>query len=536
MNTLEIKKPAIKVLFVGLMLVLSSVLAGCSESSQPGQNIQTTPSSVSVLTQTHTVEAIAESTATSESIATLNPTATPKPPATLSTLKPTATLGTPKPPATLATPKPSSTLKPTSPVVPTLTIPTKVVDTDAKLRDEFGNGGLAKDLESWAAIKLPQFIAASHIKISDIAHVSKFRSSAGHDFSDSFEVCCSMKHYFIPIDQYGTRFTQPIFSPVDGVVLYLSEPSGGHSDDWKISYEEETGKKPPVDYRDWNIYIRPDSAPNVWVTHMHVNPLDEIIKKVPSTDEQSLMMGRSKAATEGYRVKAGDLIAHGLGEIIVKRHLEGSGMPSGCNSADTRKKFSQRDLPGCKDKVQLHSIFEFMTDDVFDEYREISDVTKADFIITGEERTKDPLVCDGEFFANSGNSDDPETYVKLQGASSASDIYSESTSPKLGEQGSLPGFQTLASGRGIIASFEASGTHVLSKFTADQSYLLVIATTGGPINVLVEDGSGKRGIFSRPLGNGIATYETGKMDPGRIEVSVEADKDINWQIIVVEGT
>jgi len=520
MNTLEIKKRGIKMLFVGLMLVLSVVLIGCSESTQSGQNTQTTPSSVSVLTPIHTVEAIVESTATYESIATLNPTATPKPPAT------------PKPTATLSTPKPSATLKPTSPVVPTLTIPTKVVDTGSKSRGEFGEGGLAKDLESWADIKLPQFIAASHIKISDIAHVSKFRSSAGHDFSDSFEVCCSMKHYFIPIDQYGTRFTQPIYSPVDGVVLYLSEPSGGHSDDWKISYEEQTGKKTPVDYRDWNIYIRPDSAPNVWITHMHVNPLDEIIKKVPPTDGQSMMMGRSKAATEGYRVKAGDLIAHGLGEIIVKRHLEGNGIPSGCNSADARNKSLQSRVPGCKDKVQLHSIFEFMTDDVFDEYREITDVTKADFLITKEERTKNPLVCDGEFFANSGNTDDPETYVKLQGTSSSSDTPSSEAQ----EQGSLPGFHALAAGRGMIASFEASGTHVLAKFTTDQAYVLVIAATGGPINVLVEDGSGKRGIFSRPSGNGITTYETAKFDPGQIEVSVETDKGINWQIIAVEGT
>ena len=196
--------------------------------------------------------------------------------------------------------------------------------------------------------------------------------------------------------------------------------------------------------------------------------------------------------------------------------MEGNGIPAGCNSADARKKSLQSRRPGCKDKVQLHSIFEFMTDDVFDEYREISDVTKADFIITKEERTKNPLVCDGEFFANIGNADDPETYVKLQGTSSSSDTPSSEAQ----EQGSLPGFHALAAGRGMIASFEASGTHVLSKFTTDQSYVLVIATTGGPINVLVEDGSGKKGIFSRPSGNGIITYETAKMDPGQIIASI----------------
>ena len=485
-------RPYIKFLLVSLTLTLIAVFIGCSNTTQPNQGIQTVPSSVPMPTSTYTV-------------ATAN--------------KPTATL------------KPASYVTPTP---PKSTVSTKVVDTVAKPRDEFGSGGLAKNLEAWADSKLPKFIAASHIKISDIAHVSKFRSSAGHDFSDSFEACCSMKHYFIPIDYYGTRFTQPIYSPVDGVVLYLSEPSGGHSDDWKIGYEEQTGKKPPVDYRDWNIYIRPDSAPNVWITHMHVNPLDEIIKKVPPTNGQSMMMGLSKPAIEGYRVKAGDLIAHGLGEIIVKRHLDGNGIPSGCNSADSRKKFLQRQLPGCKAKVQLHSIFEFMTDGVFSEYQKIADVSRSDFIVTAQERAKNPLVCKGEFFAEPGNVDDPATYVQIQEPSSASNSSSSGSSSKAQVEGSLPGVQELASGREIIASFEASGSHVLSKFTADESYLLVIASTGGPIKVSVEDGSGKRGIFSRPLGDGINTYETAKMDSGQIEVSVETNKSINWQIVAVE--
>ena len=128
-----------------------------------------------------------------------------------------------------ATPLPAtSTVVPTVTVTDTLTedptpepieptVESTVIDDKANI--EFGLGGLAKDLESWAAVKLPKFITASHVNISDIAYVSKFRSSAGHDFSDSFEVCCSMKHYFIPIDYFGTRFTQPIYSPVDGVVL-----------------------------------------------------------------------------------------------------------------------------------------------------------------------------------------------------------------------------------------------------------------------------------------------------------------------------
>ena len=154
-----------------------------------------------------------------------------------------------------------SAIKETAEIVNTAT-PLPATATVIKPSDEFGLGGLAKDLESWADVKLPKFITSSHVKISDTAYVSQFRSSAGHDFSDSFEVCCSMKHYFVSIDYYGTRFTQPIYSPVDGVVLYLSEPSGGYSDDWKIDYREQTGKEPPADYRDWNIYCLLYTSPS----------------------------------------------------------------------------------------------------------------------------------------------------------------------------------------------------------------------------------------------------------------------------------
>jgi hypothetical protein len=409
----------------------------------------------------------------------------------------------------------------------------------AKAEYKWGVGGLVEDLESWAIIELPSFITSSHIKISNIRHVSKFRSSAGHDFSDSFETCCSMKHYFLPIDYYGTRFTQPIYSPVDGIILYLTEPSGEYSDDWKINYEEYTGKKPPADYRDWNIFIRPDSAPNVWITHMHVNPLDEIIKKIPPATERNIMIGTARPAAEGYRVKAGDIIGHGLGEIIVKRHLDGSGVPTKCNSANSRNSLLLRYLPGCKTKVQLHSIFEFMTDNVFTEYQKVANVSKSDFIVTAEERAMNPLVCEGEFFANPGNADDPAAYVKLQdflptdNTSSSEFSLTHGPSTKSETLEALGGFIVLAADREIITSFEASGNHMLSKFDTDKPYLLVIASTGGPMEVSIENGSDRRSVFHRPLGTGPSTYETNKMDTGLITVYVEADEKIRWQIVAV---
>ena len=55
---------------------------------------------------------------------------------------------------------------------------------------------------------VPKFITADFIDLSGVTSISKFRSGAGHDYSDSDEKCRSMKHYFQP----GSRI------PIDPVV------------------------------------------------------------------------------------------------------------------------------------------------------------------------------------------------------------------------------------------------------------------------------------------------------------------------------
>src|SRR5271157_4106095 len=45
---------------------------------------------------------------------------------------------------------------------------------------------------------LPTLVEADYIELPKIASISKFRSAAGHDYSDAFESCRSMKHYFRP--------------------------------------------------------------------------------------------------------------------------------------------------------------------------------------------------------------------------------------------------------------------------------------------------------------------------------------------------
>jgi hypothetical protein len=69
-------------------------------------------------------------------------------------------------------------------------------------------------------------VEADYIDLSKIASISKFRSGEGHDYSDDFESCRSMKHYFKPgadIDWVTVK----IFSPVTGVIVRTDEEWAG---------------------------------------------------------------------------------------------------------------------------------------------------------------------------------------------------------------------------------------------------------------------------------------------------------------------
>ncbi len=73
---------------------------------------------------------------------------------------------------------------------------------------------------------IPKFVAADYIELGKIARISKFRSSEGHDYSDDFEHCRSMKHYFNPKDNIDWS-TIKIFSPVRGTVLKIFQEWAG---------------------------------------------------------------------------------------------------------------------------------------------------------------------------------------------------------------------------------------------------------------------------------------------------------------------
>lgn len=73
---------------------------------------------------------------------------------------------------------------------------------------------------------IPKFVENNYIDLSKIYRISKYRSSVGHDYSDAYEHCRSMKHYFEPL---GTTdwSTIKIYSPITGTITRVEQEWAG---------------------------------------------------------------------------------------------------------------------------------------------------------------------------------------------------------------------------------------------------------------------------------------------------------------------
>lgn len=82
--------------------------------------------------------------------------------------------------------------------------------------------GIDETYDVWSN-GIPQFIETDYINLREIRRLSRFRSAAGHDNSDDFESCRSMKHYFVPQDV------------VDWTNICITAPASGtvHSIFWE---------------------------------------------------------------------------------------------------------------------------------------------------------------------------------------------------------------------------------------------------------------------------------------------------------------
>jgi hypothetical protein len=199
---------------------------------------------------------------------------------------------------------------------------------------------------------IERFVTKSHIDLSKIWRVSRFRSGIGHDNSDDSESCRSMKHYFMPFVDIEWSDVQ-ISSPIKGKITHID--AGSTSDSGKQVHIQAT------DYPEYTFVLY----------HVNVNP--------------SLPVGTSLAA--------GQLIGTHIGAITMNDILVNH-------------------FPSPPDSWQLISIFDLMSNSLFLEYQKLGVESREAFIIEKEERDNDPLTCEGEFgeFVDQGNI---ENWVEL---------------------------------------------------------------------------------------------------------------------------
>lgn len=69
---------------------------------------------------------------------------------------------------------------------------------------------------------VPRFVSTNYIDVAKIFAISKFRSGAGHSYSDDFEQCRSMKHYFMYPDANAV-----IQAPVAGTITRIFDEWAG---------------------------------------------------------------------------------------------------------------------------------------------------------------------------------------------------------------------------------------------------------------------------------------------------------------------
>ena len=194
---------------------------------------------------------------------------------------------------------------------------------------------------------IPQFVSHDYIDLDKIGSVSKFRSGSGHDYSDDYETCRSMKHYYHPHSSVPDWTSVNIYSPVDGTIVDLSDSNGTR------------------------VTIQSSLNPAYQFIIFHVGILPEIIK--------------------GHEVTAGEHIGNHannstISDIAVRIFTLHDGMP----------------------RKQLISYFDVMTDRLFSDYQTRGLQNRGDAIISPADRDNDPLHCNGEeFYLNKGEAMHP---------------------------------------------------------------------------------------------------------------------------------
>jgi len=199
---------------------------------------------------------------------------------------------------------------------------------------------------------VPRFVSADFTELAKIEQISKFRSGFGHSYTDGFETCRSMKHYYNPYEMYRQNQTVEIYAPVTGIITSISDDGHGAS----------------LGLTNKQIQIRPEAQPAFTFVLFH-------------TDLASVEI------VTGKQIKAGELLGYArLYYEDLDEHATSFDIAVWVNTPSGSR---------------LVSYFDTLADGVFDAYISRGATSRQDFIITQAERDTDPLECSGEAFITS---------------------------------------------------------------------------------------------------------------------------------------
>lgn len=206
--------------------------------------------------------------------------------------------------------------------------------------------------------EIPRFVTKDFTQLDKITAISKFRSGEGHDYSDCYESCRSMKHYYDPHIQYKTNNEIEIYSPVDGIVTELVDSQHGASG-------ELVSKR---------IHIESSEYPDYTFIIFHIDLI-------------------STSIAVGNKVAAGEQLGYAR-----------------MYYPDLNETAGNFDI-AVRINYQINvSFFDVMTDSLFVSYITRGAISRDDFKISKEERDATPMTCDGEWFTGS---DSLESYFFL---------------------------------------------------------------------------------------------------------------------------
>lgn len=202
---------------------------------------------------------------------------------------------------------------------------------------------------------VPLLVTNHYVPVDQVEQVSRFRSGAGHSFTDDFESCSSMKHYFRFFPNLD--WTQvPVFSPFDGVVAMLSSEV--------LETGQAAGKQ---------IWIVSEQNPSYYVIIFHAGELPT--------------------------VKVGDSVKAGVQVAFHTGNLTWSDM-----SLEVITTTGVRNLP----------YMAALSPELFADFEARGATSPDDFILTTDYRAQNPLQCSGETFVGPpGVLGDPANFFVL---------------------------------------------------------------------------------------------------------------------------